>query len=96
MDRAQFFTATRKLAWSTVHHPQVDRTQQLRAQEGSASGHAGGKRGRKGQSVQRSDSAAASEEKYHPVHCGVCQTEVGVYEPNEEIYTFFNIFPSNA
>ena len=35
-------------------------------------------------------------EQYHPVLCDVCDTEMGVQSPDDEIFTFFNVVPSAA
>lgn len=35
----------------------------------------------------------ASDEWYYPVHCEVCDADVGVYEENE-VYTFYNVIAS--
>jgi hypothetical protein len=34
-------------------------------------------------------------DQYHPVHCAICETEVGVFEPADELYHFFNVIPGN-
>lgn len=34
-------------------------------------------------------------DRYHPVFCSTCGTEVGVFEPADEIYHFFNTIPGN-
>ncbi|CAF0721082.1 unnamed protein product [Brachionus calyciflorus] len=33
---------------------------------------------------------------YKPVECNVCKTEVGVYDPVDEMYHFFNVLSSHA
>ncbi|GAM19436.1 hypothetical protein SAMD00019534_026110 [Acytostelium subglobosum LB1] len=35
------------------------------------------------------------EEHYNPVRCAVCDTQVAVYD-KDEVYHFFNVFPSNS
>jgi len=32
-------------------------------------------------------------DRYHPVFCSICETEVGVLEPADEIYHFYNVIP---
>ena len=39
------------------------------------------------------ESAAPEYDVYHPVRCGSCQTEVGVYD-EDEVYHFYNVLPS--
>lgn len=34
-------------------------------------------------------------DRYHPVFCSICETEVAVFEPVDEIYHFFNTIPGN-
>ena len=34
-------------------------------------------------------------DQYHPVYCAICETEVGVFEPADELYHFFNVIPGN-
>lgn len=38
---------------------------------------------------------AVSDEKFHPVACATCGTDVGVVDA-KEVYHFFHVFPSNA
>lgn len=45
---------------------------------------------------QESTEAEIEEGACHPVSCAVCETEVGVLDPLEELYIFYNVFPSNA
>ena len=33
------------------------------------------------------------DDRYHPVACGVCNTEIGVYD-SDEVYHFFNVIAS--
>lgn len=33
-------------------------------------------------------------EYFFPVHCGSCNTEVGVYDFEEKVYHFFSVVPS--
>ena len=33
---------------------------------------------------------------YHPALCGSCGVELGVYEPEDELYVFFNVLATNA
>ena len=35
------------------------------------------------------------DEIFYPVHCAVCDTRVGVYD-KDEVYHFFDVFPSYA
>ncbi|PSC72503.1 E2F-associated phospho [Micractinium conductrix] len=39
---------------------------------------------------------AAGGERLNPVCCGVCDTEVGLRDPGEGVYFFFNVFASNS
>ncbi|KXZ55171.1 hypothetical protein GPECTOR_3g318 [Gonium pectorale] len=57
---------------------------------GGSSGPAGGAHG--GRRPKRAKPSA----KYRRVLCGVCDTEVGAYEVDEELYHFYHVFPSNA
>ncbi|EFA78388.1 hypothetical protein PPL_09039 [Heterostelium album PN500] len=36
-----------------------------------------------------------NKEYYHAVHCQICSTQLAVYD-QDEIYHFFNVFPSNS
>lgn len=40
-------------------------------------------------------SAVPAEERYHPVLCGQCATEVAVYD-HDEVYHFFNVIAGHA
>ncbi|PNH01579.1 E2F-associated phosphoprotein [Tetrabaena socialis] len=53
---------------------------------GAGGGGAGGRRTKR----------AKPSAQYRRVRCGVCLTEVGAYEVEEELYHFFHVFPSNA
>lgn len=35
-------------------------------------------------------------ETFKPVECETCHTEVGVYDPESEIYHFFNVLASHS
>ena len=50
------------------------------------------KRGQNSAEEQAATSGEAT--KYNPVKCSNCKTEVGVYDPSDEIYHFFNIVAS--
>lgn len=39
---------------------------------------------------------AGPQDAYHPLVCEGCGTEVGVQDPKDGLYIFFNVFPSNA
>lgn len=48
--------------------------------------------------LNKANDEEGEEEKFneeYPVLCGVCQTEVGVYD-KDGVYHFYNVFPSNA
>ena len=50
------------------------------------------------QDTEKKDSLAsdgAASERYHPVTCTECSSEVAVYD-NDEVYHFFNVLASHA
>lgn len=53
-----------------------------------------GKRGRSGR--RKDEAAGSSEPACHQVCCGVCGADVGVMDPQDGLYIFYNVFPSNA
>ena len=48
-----------------------------------------------GEHLHAAGAQVAAIERYHPVSCDVCDTEVGVRDA-EGLYHFFHVFPSNA
>ena len=40
--------------------------------------------------------AAPAGDRMNPVCCTVCETEVGLRDPSEGVYHFFNVFASNS
>jgi len=54
-----------------------------------------GKRGR-GKEAPKVPVEDVSGNRYHPVSCEVCDTEVGVVDEEDGLYIFYNTFPSNA
>lgn len=40
--------------------------------------------------------APGSGTTFQPAACGTCRTEVGVYDPDDEVYTFFRVVASEA
>lgn len=70
--------------------------------EPSQQHHAGKKRkkAQKGKLVQHTKEedilgTSAMSERYHPVICVECDSEVAVYD-NDEVYHFFNVLASHA
>ena len=61
------------------------------------------KKGQKGKLVHEMDNdsnlttiaGAASTDRYHPVTCSECSSEVAVYD-TDEVYHFFNVLASHA
>jgi hypothetical protein len=58
------------------------------------------KKGKKKSAASPAENAAAplpdrgsSEDRFHPVRCVACTTQVGVYD-QEEVYHFFNVLSS--
>ena len=64
----------------------------------AAEQHRGSKRKgrRRGEGEGPAAHAEEPQELYHPVLCDVCDTEMGVQSPDDEIFTFFNVVPSLA
>ncbi|EFJ44907.1 hypothetical protein VOLCADRAFT_64139 [Volvox carteri f. nagariensis] len=70
----------------------------VEAEEGydpTAGGQAGSGGGGGGGGGRRPKRARGSA-RYRRVTCGVCGTEVGALEVDEELYHFYHVFPSNA
>ncbi len=59
----------------------------------------GKKRGRRRQEKESAASSAADQQpgqRYYPVLCDVCDTEMGVQSADDEVFTFHNVVPSAA
>lgn len=50
---------------------------------------------REGNTAKQADDEE-QEGAYHPVACATCGTDVGVVDPQDGVYIFYNVFPSNA
>lgn len=55
------------------------------------------RRGKKNSRREEDDDDDDNEfETFKPVECETCQVEVGVYDPESEIYHFFNVLASHS
>ncbi|CAN8256876.1 unnamed protein product [Cochlearia groenlandica] len=61
-----------------------------RALKHNATPSEGGKRRR---DFEKQETCSGDDERVRPVYCSTCWTEIGVLD-TEEIYHFFNVFPS--
>lgn len=53
------------------------------------------KRGKRGRESDNCGAGSVDGEKFRPVHCEVCSTEVGAID-EDEVYHFFNVLPSES
>ena len=59
----------------------------------------GKKRGRRRQEKESAASSVADQQpgqRYYPVLCDVCDTDMGVQSAEDEVFTFYNVVPSAA
>lgn len=47
-------------------------------------------------SIAAMDSEHPEQEIFHPVVCSECSTEIGVFEPKEELFHFFDVLATDS
>lgn len=83
-----------------VFNCQVIEDEQLRVSKSAvvaaASSSNKKRRGKKNPRVEEGPEDDDQFETFKPVECETCRVEVGVYDPESEIYHFFNVLASHS